>query len=152
MKEAKEKWLKVIKEDYEELTPFTKCNFSGIYMIFIDNFKDEKIIPIYIGETKHFQQRYREHFAKLLKLNRMSYDEYCDYIRSKEAEHDYLYCKIFNLAILFISLIKLLNFSFSIKTSKKITSAIAEALDFSILNYIILYPLFTLYEINFNAF
>ena len=99
MKEAKEKWLKVIKEDYEELTPFTKCNFSGIYMIFIDNFKDENIIPIYIGETKHFQQRYREHFAKLLKLNRMSYDEYCDYIRSKEAEHDYLYCKIFKYLV-----------------------------------------------------
>ena len=99
MKEAKEKWLKVIKEDYEELTPFTKCNFSGIYMIFIDNFEDKNIIPIYIGETKNFQHRHREHITKLFKLNRMNYDEYCNYIRSKEAEHDYLYCKIFKYLV-----------------------------------------------------
>ena len=99
MKEAKEKWLKVIKEDYEELTPYTKYNFSGIYMIFIDNFEDKNIIPIYIGETKNFQHRHREHITKLFKLNRMNYDEYCNYIRSKEAEHDYLYCKIFKYLV-----------------------------------------------------
>lgn len=111
MKEAKEKWLKAIKENKGEITPFTEYKFGGIYMLYIDNFEDKHIIPIYIGKTNHFQKRHKEHFRKLLELNKKNYNDYCNYIRSFEIEKrnksrnksndngNYRYCKIFKYLI-----------------------------------------------------
>lgn len=32
-------------------------------MIYINNFNDSKIIPIYIGQTTNFQKRYKQHLS-----------------------------------------------------------------------------------------
>ncbi|MGP1906806.1 hypothetical protein ACTSEZ_01455 [Metabacillus sp. JX24] len=47
---------------YREVTLSTKHNISGIYMIYIDNFTSEKIVPIYVGQAKDIQRRYKQHF------------------------------------------------------------------------------------------
>ena len=41
----------------KEVTRDTDYNFSGVYMLYIDDFSDDKILPIYIGQTKDFQKR-----------------------------------------------------------------------------------------------
>ena len=64
---------------YREVTPETKHNYSGIYMIYIDNFTSETIVPIYIGQAKDIQRRYKKHFSEIVALNRLSYDEYYNY-------------------------------------------------------------------------
>ncbi|GIN88447.1 hypothetical protein J6TS2_48330 [Heyndrickxia sporothermodurans] len=83
---------------YREVTPKTKHNISGIYMIYIDNFTSEKIIPIYIGQAKDIQKRYKQHFSEILALNRLSYEEYNKYFFSKSSsfyEGKFKACKIF---------------------------------------------------------
>ncbi|WP_404292625.1 excinuclease ABC subunit C [Cytobacillus kochii] len=85
-----------------EVTPETKHNISGIYMIYIDNFSSEKIVPIYIGQAKDIQRRYKQHFSEILALNRLSYDEYNKYFFSKSTsfyEGHFKACKIFKYII-----------------------------------------------------
>ncbi|MCM3325041.1 excinuclease ABC subunit C [Cytobacillus kochii] len=85
-----------------EVTPETKHNISGIYMIYIDNFSSEKIVPIYIGQAKDIQRRYKQHFSEILVLNRLSYDEYNKYFFSKSTsfyEGHFKACKIFKYII-----------------------------------------------------
>jgi len=57
----------------------TKNNASGIYMIYIDNFSDDKILPIYIGKSNNLQKRYESHYKEILSLNHLSYDTYYEY-------------------------------------------------------------------------
>ncbi|MEK4083779.1 excinuclease ABC subunit C [Psychrobacillus sp. FSL K6-1415] len=83
---------------YWEVTPETKHNIAGIYMIYIDNFTSEKIVPIYIGQSKDIQRRYKQHFSEIIALNRLSYDEYNKYFFSKNSsfyEGKLKSCKIF---------------------------------------------------------
>lgn len=83
---------------YREITPETKYNISGIYMIYIDNFSSEEIVPIYIGQSKNIQKRYKDHLCEILALNRLSYDEYYKYFFSKSSsfyEGRFKACKIF---------------------------------------------------------
>ena len=47
---------------------------AGIYMLYVDYFEDETIIPIYIGQTMDLQKRWKEHKKKILALNHFSYD------------------------------------------------------------------------------
>ena len=87
---------------HREVTPETKHNISGIYMIYIDNFTSEKIVPIYIGQAKNIQKRYKQHFEEVLALNRLSYDEYNKYFFSKTKsfyEGKFKGCKIFKYMI-----------------------------------------------------
>ncbi|MGJ7912621.1 excinuclease ABC subunit C [Neobacillus sp. LXY-1] len=87
---------------YREVTPETKHNISGIYMIYIDNFTSEKIVPIYIGQAKDIQRRYKQHFSEILALNRLSYDEYHKYFFSRTSsfyDGKYKACKIFKYMI-----------------------------------------------------
>lgn len=44
----------------------------GIYLLYVDDFSDEKIIPFYIGKTTNFTRRYRDHLRDLKKL--LEYD------------------------------------------------------------------------------
>jgi hypothetical protein len=89
----------LIKDNlYREVTPETKLSNSGIYMIYIDNFISDKIIPIYIGQAKDIQRRYKQHYSEILALNRLSYDEYYKYFFSKSSsfyEGGFKACKIF---------------------------------------------------------
>ncbi|ADU32520.1 hypothetical protein [Evansella cellulosilytica] len=83
---------------YREVTPETKHNISGIYMIYIDHFTSEEIVPIYIGQAKDIQRRYKQHFTEILALNRLSYEEYNKYFFSKTRsfyEGKFKACKIF---------------------------------------------------------
>lgn len=66
-----------------EVTADTKYRTSGIYMIYIDNFSSEKIIPIYIGRANDIQTRYKQHFQEIIALNRLSSEEYKEYFFSK---------------------------------------------------------------------
>ena len=61
-----------------------KSNYKtcGIYMLYVDNFNDDKILPIYIGKVnkgtkkRSFQNRYKEHLTQIMALNRYSHDVY----------------------------------------------------------------------------
>jgi hypothetical protein len=83
---------------YREVTTETKHNISGIYMIYVDKFTSENIIPIYIGKAKDIQKRYKQHYTEILALNRLTYEEYHKYffINSHSFyEGKFKSCKIF---------------------------------------------------------
>ncbi|MDU1845222.1 MAG: excinuclease ABC subunit C [Niallia nealsonii] len=83
---------------YREVTPETNFKVSGIYMIYIDNFTSDKIVPIYIGQATDIQRRYKQHFLEIIALNRLSYDEYNKYFFLKSSsfyEGRFKACKIF---------------------------------------------------------
>ena len=68
-------------KDIEEINNKSDNKNIGIYMIYIDNFNDDKIIPIYIGQTgcgknRNFQNRYKEHLQEIMALNRLEYNYY----------------------------------------------------------------------------
>ncbi|UYG95335.1 hypothetical protein [Cytobacillus firmus] len=81
-----------------EVTPHTKYTFSGIYMIYIDHFPSEKFVPIYIGQARDIQRRYKQHFSEILSLNRLPYEEYHKYFffdHQSFYEGNFKACKIF---------------------------------------------------------
>lgn len=67
----------------KKVTSQTNYKIPGIYMIYINHFTDDKIIPIYIGQSTDIQKRYKDHYTEILALNRLSYDEYNHYFFSK---------------------------------------------------------------------
>ena len=76
----------------------TKNKSSGIYMIYIDNFCDDKILPIYIGKTNNLQKRYETHYKEILALNHLDYDTYYGYFYDKNHnfyDGHFRACKIF---------------------------------------------------------
>ena len=83
----------------EEVSSLTKIQKSGIYMVYIDNFEDEKIIPIYIGKTTDIQRRYKQHYCELLSLNRLSFEEYKRYNDSGIYDGSFKSCKIYKYMI-----------------------------------------------------
>lgn len=48
-------------------------------MIYIDCEDNDTTLPIYIGQSKDIQKRYKERLTELLTLNRLSYDTYKSY-------------------------------------------------------------------------
>ncbi|MDF2946161.1 MAG: Excinuclease subunit domain protein [Bacillales bacterium] len=90
------------QNSHMEVTPETKYNIPGIYMIYIDNFSSENIIPIYIGQSKNIQNRYKAHLCEILSLNRLSYEEYKKYFFEKSSsfyEGNFKTCKIFKYMV-----------------------------------------------------
>ncbi|EOS8270784.1 TPA: excinuclease ABC subunit C [Bacillus cereus] len=96
---VKERVKQLIQDNaYREVTPETKYKVSGIYMIYIDNFDSDKFVPIYIGQSKDIQRRYKEHLCEILSLNRISYEKYYEYFFSEFGsyyEGKFKTCKIF---------------------------------------------------------
>lgn len=88
-----------IAASIEEVLPTTKIKKSGIYMIYVDCFDDEKIIPIYIGQSTDIQTRYKAHYQEILALNRLSYDEYKKYTQSGLYDGAFKSCKIFRYMV-----------------------------------------------------
>ncbi|HHT7061361.1 TPA: excinuclease ABC subunit C [Bacillus cereus] len=80
---------------YREVTPDTKYKVSGIYMIYIDNLSNDKVVPIYIGQSKDIQRRFKDHLCEIFSLNRLSYEKYYEYLFSKYYEGKFKACKIF---------------------------------------------------------
>lgn len=97
--ELKHKVKEIIKANsHREVTSQTKYKVSGVYMIYIDKFTKDKVIPVYIGQSKDIQRRYKQHYSEILALNRLSYDEYERYFFSKGSsfyEGNFKSCKIF---------------------------------------------------------
>ena len=54
----------------------TNYRSAGIYMIYIDTFQDDKIVPFYIGQTSDFQDRHKQHMTELMSLNRLNRECY----------------------------------------------------------------------------
>jgi len=77
--EIKSEVLNLIKVK-TEVNRFTKINTTGIYMLYVDCFDDNNVLPIYIGKVsrhdksaRSFQSRYKEHLQQILILNRFKY-------------------------------------------------------------------------------
>ena len=89
-------------EKYKEVTRLTNYKLSGVYIIYIDCDNDNLVLPIYIGQSRNIQKRYKDHLTQLLSLNRLSYEAYKEYFFSKK--HSYYdgffkTCKIFKYMI-----------------------------------------------------
>lgn len=94
----KEKIINLIKEK-KEVTSRTSYKIGGIYMIYVDNFKNDKIIPFYIGKTHDFQERHKEHMKEIFAINRLD-EQYYEYaIVNNYFEGKYKSCKIFKYLI-----------------------------------------------------
>ena len=89
--------------DVEEINNKTDNKNMGIYMIYIDNFNDDKIIPIYIGQTggknRNFQNRYKEHLQEIMALNRLEYNYYKQLLFDNFYDGHYKACKIFQYMV-----------------------------------------------------
>ena len=104
-KEIRNKVLKIIKDkNVEEIDNDTDNKNVGIYMLYVDNFEDDKIIPIYIGQTgygknRNFQNRYKEHLQELMALNRLKYDYYKFIFFENYYDGHFKACKIFQYMV-----------------------------------------------------
>jgi len=103
--EIKNKVKRIIKErNLEEISNNAENKNIGIYMIYIDNFNDDKIIPIYIGQTgygknRNFQNRYKEHLQEIMALNRLEYKYYKELLLDNFYDGHYKACKIFQYMV-----------------------------------------------------
>ena len=101
----KNKVKKIIKDrNVEEINNNTDSKNIGIYMIYIDNFNDDKVIPIYIGQTgygknRNFQNRYKEHLQEIMALNRLEYNYYKELLLDNFYDGHYKSCKIFQYMV-----------------------------------------------------
>lgn len=49
---AKEEILKLIETSPKLVTNKTKFDTCEVYLLYVDNFQDDRILPIYIGQVK----------------------------------------------------------------------------------------------------
>lgn len=84
---------------YMEITKHTDYKNSGIYMIYIDNFSDDKIIPFYIGKTQNLQKRYKEHLSEIMALNRLDCDYYNELLVQNFYDGSLKACKMFKYMV-----------------------------------------------------
>lgn len=96
--ELKEKIITLIK-DKKEITTKTDYRCGGIYMLFVDNFNDEKILPFYIGKTHNFQERHKEHMKEIFAINRLKKEYYVPAIFNNYFEGYYKSCKFFKYLV-----------------------------------------------------
>lgn len=68
--------LLITQNKHREVNRDSQHKRAGVYMIYIDNFDSETIIPFYIGQTKNFQERHKKHLTELMSLNRLRSDCY----------------------------------------------------------------------------
>lgn len=59
-----------------EITSNSNNHEAGIYMLYVDCFEDDTIIPFYIGKTSDFQRRHKQHFSEIMALNRLNRECY----------------------------------------------------------------------------
>ena len=94
----------IIKNNNKEINNNSNNKNIGVYMIYIDNFNDDKIIPFYIGQTgygknRNFQNRYKEHLQEIMALNRLKYDYYKYILLRNFYDAHYKACKIFQYMV-----------------------------------------------------
>lgn len=88
-----------LMKNKNEVTKKSNYKNGGIYLLYVDNFNNDKIIPIYIGKTNNFQERHKEHLKELFALNRLSKEYYTSAIINKYFEGYYKSCKIFKYMV-----------------------------------------------------
>ncbi|MES5929851.1 hypothetical protein QCI77_28370 [Bacillus cereus group sp. MG9] len=95
--------MDLIEENvHREVTFDTNHKVSGIYMLYVDHFKSDTIIPFYIGQSGNIQKRYGDHVKEVMALNRISNEEYMTYFFAYESPYfngKYKACKIFKYMI-----------------------------------------------------
>ena len=100
--ETKRKIIELIKNK-KEITNRTKYNTKGIYLLYVNDFSDDKVLPIYIGkvsgEKRNFQQRHKEHMMEIMALNRFTKDYYEIALDNRYFHGKYKICKIFKYMI-----------------------------------------------------
>lgn len=82
--------------DSEQVTKSKHNKRGGIYMLYIDCFDDDKIIPFYIGKTNSFSKRLNQHVNGINKLASLTKKKYNCLIEEGEYDGMYLYCKIYS--------------------------------------------------------
>jgi len=97
IKERVQKLIYLNKD--KELSRESVVESSGIYMLYVDNFSDDKIIPFYIGQTSNFQERYKQHLCELLSLNRLQKECYEYALLKGLYDGRYRACKIYSYMI-----------------------------------------------------
>lgn len=77
---------------------FPKDKTTGIYMLYVNDFSDDHVLPVYVGKStgkRGVQCRYTEHLSKLVALNRYSSSAYERLIlRTSKIDGSYLYTKV----------------------------------------------------------
>ena len=69
--EIRSKVIRIIEQNKtNEVTSNSNLIEAGIYMLYVDSFDDDTIIPFYIGQTNNFQKRHKEHFSEIMALLR----------------------------------------------------------------------------------
>lgn len=82
-----------------EVNRKTDVKKAGIYMMYVDCFDDDRIIPFYIGQTNNFQERFKKHFSEILSLNRLDYRCYKYALLHGLYNGHYRPCKIFTYMV-----------------------------------------------------
>lgn len=74
--EIKELVKYTIKQNEIFVNITTNWAVPGIYMIYLESDNNDKLLPIYIGQSKNIQDRFQKHLESLLGLNRIHPDIY----------------------------------------------------------------------------
>lgn len=91
--------------NHENITLNTNHSVSGVYLLYIDCFSDEKVIPIYIGQSVNMKRRLRQHINDVKEINNKSYAEYHNAFMwsalgfSSKYEGQFRACKIFKYLV-----------------------------------------------------
>ena len=91
----RERVIGLLHSGLEEVNNKTKYKCGGIYMIYVDDFMDSKIIPCYIGKTSDFQRRHKQHIMKIMALNHFSSKYYNELLFDRYYDGKFMYCKMF---------------------------------------------------------
>lgn len=82
-----------------KITKDTKLKQAGIYMLYVDNFSDERVIPFYIGQTTDIQKRFKDHLTALIAINRFSQDSIRRSVLTGPYNGHFKTCKIFKYMV-----------------------------------------------------
>lgn len=74
--ELKNTIITLISNKEADINHYEANHDAWIYLLYVDNFEDNRIIPFYIGQTTDFKRRYRNHIRDIKKLMEYSYAEY----------------------------------------------------------------------------
>jgi len=75
--EIRDKVYRLIAENkHQEVLRNGNHRSAGVYMLYVDNFESDTIIPFYIGQTNNFQDRHKQHLSELMALNRLQHNCY----------------------------------------------------------------------------
>ncbi len=100
--------IEKIRQKVNELIDMSELNVElrgkypklcGVYMLYVVNFDDERIVPFYIGQSKSIHTRFKTHMKELLNLNRLTKSEYEEYLLDDFYNGGYKACKMFKYLI-----------------------------------------------------